>query len=321
MNPKKLLSLPAATLLTLALAPAGDAGQKRVDVGNGGSFFALRDAPINLGDHVAWVLVNGGHTVTSGLGNSDPEVGLLFDASLGIGSGAAFSWRCNLLTRVRYFCRPHVNDGMFGSLLVSASGVNVSSFRISEVQYNEASGLDRIEIVNLGGGSGDLGKYRVAISGTTAATVPLVSVVVLQGASPGRVVIHTNENLASTQTDLYMPGIGDLPATGSVALYMPNTVAGHTSLTNATQVIDFVQWGAGSQVNSATAVQAGVWPSVGDFVPAVPAAGGYDLAFCGTESQRGPGFWQVALPNFRSQAICATPARTSSWGRVKLLYR
>ena len=319
MKPRNLLSLPAATLLALGLGPASDAGQRRVDVGSGGDLFAPRDASINLGDHVAWVLVNGGHTVTSGLGNSDPEMGQLFDVPLG--SGQAFSWRCNLLTRVRYFCKPHIGNGMFGSLVVSASGVNVSSFRISEVQYNEASGLDRIEIANLGGGSGDLGRYRVAINGTTAAAVPIGSVVVLQGASPGRVVIHTNENLASTQTDLYMPGIGDLPATGSVALYMPNTAAGHTSLTNATQIIDFVQWGAGSQPNAATAVQAGVWPSVSDFVPAVPAAGGYDLAFCGTESQRGPGFWQVALPNFRSQAICATPARTSSWGRVKLLYR
>ena len=319
MNPRRLLSLPAATLLTLALAPAGDAGQRRVDVGSGGSLFAPRDASINLGDHVAWVLVNGGHTVTSGLGNSDPEAELLFDVPLG--SGHAFSWRSDVLTRVRYFCRPHIGDGMFGSLFVSASGVSVSSFRITEVQYNEGSGLDRIEIANLGGGSGDLGRYRVAISGTTAATVPLVSVVVLQGASPGRVVIHTNENLASTQTDLYLPGIGDLPAAGSVALYMPNTAPAHTSLTNATQIIDFVQWGAGTQANAATAVQAGVWPSVSDFVPAVPAGGDYDLAFCGTESQRGPGFWQVSHPNFRSQAICATPARTSTWGRVKLLYR
>jgi hypothetical protein len=118
-----------------------------------------------------------------------------------------------------------------------------------------------------------------------------------------------------------MPTIGDLPTSGSVALYAPNTVPGETVLTDETQIIDFVQWGAGSQPNAATAVLAGVWPAAGDFVPAVPDLGDYDLAFCGTATQRGVSFWNVAHPNFRSQAICATPAQASSWGRIKLLYR
>jgi hypothetical protein len=92
-------------------------------------------------------------------------------------------------------------------------------------------------------------------------------------------------------------------------------------LTDATQMVDFVQWGASGQPNAATAVAAGLWPSTGEFVDPVPLAGDYDLAFCGLATDHGKASWSVAHPNFRSQPLCATPTETTTWGRVKLLYR
>ena len=313
--------LLAAAAISFLLAPVASAGQRRVEVGFGGNLFSPPNITLNLGDHVTWVWAGGLHSVTSGTGPTDPFVGQDFDSAILNGANQAMTYHSDVLGTIPYFCDPHFPVGMTGALQVSASGVNVASFRISEVQYNAAGGLDRIEIANLGNDSGDLGLFRIAINGTTAITIPTSSILVLAGGSPGRVVIHTNQSGSNTPTQLFMPTIGDLPATGSVALYAPTTVPGETVLNDESQLIDFVQWGAGSQANSGTAVLAGVWPAVGDFVPAVPALGDYDLAFCGTAAQRGVSFWNVAHPNFRSQAICATPTQASSWGRIKLLYR
>jgi len=313
--------LAAASISLLVLALCAQAGQRRVDVGSGGFSFAPATQTLNNGDQVTWVWVGGGHTVTNGTDPAlDPNAGLIFNSDFLNGTPNAFSWKADRTGPVPFYCDPHFSFGMTGVLQISASGVNVSSFRITEVQYDEATGKDRVEIANLGGDIGDLGRYRISINGTTSALVPLNSVSVLSGSSPGRVVIHTNEGTAgSTSTSLFM-SIGDLPTTGSVALYVPNTKTG-TSLTDATQIVDFVQWGASNQPNAATAVAAGVWPSTAEFVDPVPVIGNYDLAFCGTESQRGKAFWSVAHPNFRTQGLCATPTQATSWGRIKLLYR
>jgi plastocyanin len=320
MSASRLRSSLAATSILLLLAPGLNAGQRRVDVGTGGFSFGPQDQTLNVGDQVTWIWVGNNHSVENGTDpNSDPNAGTIFNTPA-VFSTAAFTWKADRTGTIPYFCNPHFGSGMTGSLAISASGVNVSSFRITEVQYNDASGHDRIEIANLGGDFGDLGRYRISINGTTAAQVPFSSVSVVSGSSPGRVVIHTNEGTSgSTATNLFMGGIGDLPATGSVTLYAPNTI--NTSLTDATQIVDFVQWGAGSQPNAATAVAAGVWPSVGEFVNAVPVNGNYDLAFCGVVSDRGASHWDVAHPNFRTQSLCATPTQASTWGRIKLLYR
>jgi plastocyanin len=313
--------LAAVPISLLLLALGANAGQRRVDVGASGGFsFGPPAQTLNNGDQVTWVWVGGGHSVTNGTDPALPGAGTIFNSNVLNGTPNAFTWKADRAGSVPYYCDPHFAFGMTGSLQISASGVSVSSFRITEVQYDEATGKDRIEIANLGSDFGDLGRYRISVNGTTSALVPLNSVSVLSGGSPGRVVIHTNEGTSgSTSTSLFM-SIGDLPTSGSVALYVPNTKAG-TSLTDATQIVDFVQWGASSQPNAATAVAAGVWPSTAEFVDPVPVIGNYDLAFCGTESQRGKTFWNVAHPNFRSQSLCATPTRASSWGRIKLLYR
>ena len=319
--PVSALVLLAAGAISFLLTTVANAGQRRVEVGFGGNFFSPSNTTLNVGDHVTWVWAGGGHTVTNGTDPTDPNAGQDFDSGFLNGANQAMTWHCDVLGTIPYYCDPHRTQGMTGSLQVSALGVNVASFRISEVQYNAAGNLDRIEIANLGNDSGDLGRYRIAINGTTAITIPTSSILVLSGATPGRVVIHTNQSGTNTPTSLFMPTIGNLPDIGSVALYAPTTVAAEVVLTDETQLIDFVQWGAGNQANSATAFLAGVWPAVADFVPAVPALGDYDLAFCGNSTQRGVSFWNVAHPNFNSQAICATPTQASSWGRIKLLYR
>ena len=310
--------MAAAVLLLSALA--ADAGQRRVDVGFGGNNFVPQfDTPLNNGDHVTFVWAGGGHTATSGTDPGDPNAGSLFDSGFLSGAGQAFTWKANQTGTIPFYCDPHVGFGMTGSLAISASDVSVSDFRISEVQYNAVGGLDRIEIANLGSDAGNLGRYRIAINGSTSVPVPLGSVIVLSG---GRVVIHTNEGTSgSTQTNLFMGGIGDLPTTGSVALYAPNTQPG-TTLLDFTQIVDFVQWGAGGQANSVTAFAGAVWVDATDFVPAVPAAGNYDIVFCATVSDPRNSFnWKVAHPNFGSGVLCSTPTRASTWGRIKVLYR
>ena len=269
-----LFALLAAGAISFFLPPVANAGQRRVEVGFGGSLFQPDNITLNVGDHVTWVWASPGHTVTSGSDPADPNAGQDFDSGLLNSANSAMTWHCDVQGNLPYYCDPHYFSGMTGVLLVSASGVNVASFRISEVQYNAAGGLDRIEIANLGNDSGDLGRYRIAINGTTAVTISNSSILVLSGGSPGRVVIHTNQSGANTPTQLFLPTIGDLPDIGSVALYAPNTAPGQTVLTDETQLIDFVQWGAGNQANAATAVLAGVWPAVGDFVAVVPALGG-----------------------------------------------
>jgi hypothetical protein len=60
--------------------------------------------------------------------------------------------------------------------------------------------------------------------------------------------------------------------------------------------------------------------TTGEFVAGVdnPA---YSIAFCGTAAQHGLGSWSVALANFSTQPPCSTPVATTSWGRIKILYR
>jgi hypothetical protein len=83
-------------------------------------------------------------------------------------------------------------------------------------------------------------------------------------------------------------------------------------------MVDFVQWGGPAQLNEATAVTAGFW-SAGTFVDAV--ADGHTLEFCGSAAVHGLASWQGSPVPTPGTANCLTPARTSSWGRIKVLYR
>jgi hypothetical protein len=230
--------------------------------------------------------------------------------------GTAFTWKATVTGTRTFFCAQHA-PGMQGLLQISASGIGVADFRITEVQYSATSGLDRIEISNLGAGDGDLGRFRISVGTGTQSVVPLNSVPVPTG---GRMTIHTHEAGTNNATNLYMSGLGDLPAaSGSVALFAPQAQGGVLGALSVPLMVDYVQWGAAGKPNEATANSAGFW-TTGDFVGGVdnPA---YSIAFCGTASDHGVGSWAVALANFSTQPPCSTPVAATSWGRIKILYR
>ena len=206
---------------------------------------------------------------------------------------------------------------MAGSLnLVSTGAAGVADFRITEVQFNAAGNLDLIEIANIGS-AGNLGKYRLKASGFAVQTLQVGTSTDIVVAGGGRVVLHCGTTGTNTATDLFLPAITNLPASGSAALYVPNTVT--TSLALADQMIDFVQWGAGGQENEATAQAAGFW-NAGAAITNVAA--GHSIEFCGQPGQYGATQWhEISTPNFGADGNCATPTFSTTWGRIKTLYR
>ena len=305
-----------AMFVCLVLAPAGRAGQVHVDVRS--RTFDPPTILLNQGDQVVWVWHADRHSVTSGTGI--PGDGLFDSGPLFYNStsGTAFSWKSDRVDTLAYYCTPHLADGHTGTLMIPNSSVAVADFRITEVQYTVTGGLDLIEISNLGNADGDLGRYRVAASNGTAATVPVDSFQVRAGE---RVTVHVDSSGINVEpTDLYLPTLLDLPTTGSLALYVPNTTP-FASLNDATQIVDFVQWGAGGQSREATAVAAGYW-SAGQFIPTVGVAS-HSIEFCGGPADRGRLNWEeIASPNFGSNGNCSTtPTLPTTWGRLKSLYR
>jgi plastocyanin len=305
------LALVIATRLALAVT-AASAGQVRVNLAS--LSFNPGTASANLGDRIVWIWTSGTHTVTSGDGNTGTPDGIFNSGNLGI-SSAAYSWKSTVSGSIPYYCIVH-GALMLGTLDIADSGTPVSDFRLAEVQFNAAGNLDQIEIVNLGA-AGNLGKYRLKIAGVGVQTLQIGVSTDIAVAGGGRIVLHFNASGTNTASDLFFPGIADLPPTGSAALYVPNTV--NTALTLADQMIDFVQWGAGGQENQATAVTAGFW-SAGAAITNVAA--GHSIEFCGQPGQYGAGFWhEISPPNFGSYDNCTTPTFSTTWGRIKTLYR
>lgn len=83
-------------------------------------FFDPQEVTVPVGGEVIWSRVAGTHTVTSGTGSGDPEVGNLFDEPI---SAAApfFAFTFNDPGFVPYFCRPHEFANMNGSVIVAAT--------------------------------------------------------------------------------------------------------------------------------------------------------------------------------------------------------
>jgi plastocyanin len=108
-----------ATLLILliALAPPGAGAQTTHTVTQTGTSFSPANLVIEVGDTVRWVWTSLAHTVTSGTGASDPNVGALFDAALNSFS-PQFQFTFNQAGTVPYFCRPHELGGMTGTIVV-----------------------------------------------------------------------------------------------------------------------------------------------------------------------------------------------------------
>lgn len=311
MSRPVLLSVLA--LAACALAATGAAAkQLRVNVSN--FLFNPATATVNAGDHVVWIWTGGTHNVVSGNAATGTPDGLFSSGALT--SGSTWNWKSDIPRNAPYYCELHAPN-MAGTVSVLASGAaGLSDFRITEVQFNAAGNLDLIEIANLGS-SGNLGRYRLKVSGFAVQTLQIGTSTDIVVPGAGRVVLHCNTTGTNTATNLFLPAITDLPANGSVALYVPNTI--NTSLALANQMLDFVQWGAAGQENEATAQAAGFW-NAGTAITGVAA--GHSIEFCGDPGQYGVTQWnEISTPNFGSDGNCATPAFTTTWGRIKTLYR
>jgi plastocyanin len=311
--PSRLLRFGLLVTACALVAGAAAARQIRVSVSN--FAFSPATVTVNAGDHVVWVWTGGTHNVVSGDG-----VGQIADGEFTSGGVAGipttYSWKSVAPTTEPYYCELHA-PGMVGTVNVVASGATgLSDFRISEVQFNAAGNLDLVEIENIGS-PGNMGRYRLKVSGLPVQTLQIGSSPDLAVPGAGHVVLHCNATGTSTATDLFLPAITNLPANGSIALYVPNTSV--TNLSTASQLIDFVQWGAGAQENESVAVAAGLW-TAGAAITNV--ADGHSIERCGDPGQYGAGFWhEISTPNFGSDGNCATPTFSTTWGRIKSLYR
>jgi len=313
-------------LLALAASHAF-AGQVRVTVGQSGSnVFSPYKININQGDQVVWVWA-GFHNVASSAAPSDSTApdGVIFDSDPG-GFGqpntTRFSWKSDRTGHVPYSCIVHspvMNGHIFIVPLTSPPTNPVADIRLGEVQFNVPGGQDLIEIANLGAAAGDLRSYRIATAATgTGVTIVNTDFPIAAGA---RVTIHTGVAGANTATDIFAPGIGNLnDAAGSVALYVPSTLAPQNALTNTNLLIDFVQWGASGQSNETTAATAGFW-GAGTSINGVAA--GHSIEYCANATlDHGANHWaEVAIPNFGSNGNCSTPVAEETWGKLKIIYR
>ncbi|MBI5170284.1 MAG: hypothetical protein HZA61_12420 [Candidatus Eisenbacteria bacterium] len=325
----RMLRTTAAAFALLALAtPFAAARQIRINVTN--FDFTPRYASMSQGDHAVWIWDTTPHTVTQGDTANVPVTPTpgtakfnSGDAAISGNSGptsAAYSWKANATGLIEYYCIPHW-PAMVGGLDVVASGAQgLSDFRITEVQYNVAGNADLIEITNLGA-TGDLGMYRLKVSGAGAATGNLLrngSSRTLPVAAGAKFIVHLNASGINDANNLYLSGITGLPdAAGSVALYVPNSV--NTSLALSSMLIDFVSWGSGGQENEATAVSASLW-STSTAVPLVNP--GSSIEFCGQGGQYGAARWyENPTPNFGGSDNCLTPVTPTTWGRIKVLFR
>ncbi len=300
--------------ITLGFAAVADAGQVRVTIVSNVTGFVPRAINANVGDKIVWVAATSSHTTTSGDSLTVTPDGR-WDSGF-VGSGAGFMWRVTGTGTFLYYCTPHA-PLMAGRVIVNGSAIDVSDFRITEVQYNEAAGHDLIEITNMGTAAGDLGRYRLSIGAGAATVIPFSNVALGPGAT---MTIHTNETGINTATDFFVSAVGNLPdPSGALALYVPALTA-TGGLASADQMVDYVEWGAGGGANEATAMSAGYW-GAGQSVPVV--AVGNSIEFCGSASVHDVNRWfDNPTPNFSGAADnCATPVHTSTWGRLKALYR
>jgi plastocyanin len=120
--PRPATSLAALVALSIVAAcPAGALASTTVVTIEGFSF-TPRDVVIAVGDTVKWVLVDGFHTTTNGLDNSDPAAGTLWDEMIGSGS---FSYAFTAIGHYPYFCRFHEALDMKGSVKVTRRAISV----------------------------------------------------------------------------------------------------------------------------------------------------------------------------------------------------
>ena len=103
--------------LAVALFGVGTVFAATHTVNQVGNSFQPDDLSISVGDTVEWVHSAGIHTVTSGTGPTDPDVGLLLDEPL-TAANPLVTFTFNDAGDVPYFCDPHFLFGMVGIIRV-----------------------------------------------------------------------------------------------------------------------------------------------------------------------------------------------------------
>ncbi|NNE07301.1 MAG: hypothetical protein HKN20_01940 [Gemmatimonadetes bacterium] len=91
------------------------------DVTQIGLLFSPANVNIRQGDTVRWTWNDGPHTVTSGTGFADPNVGALFDAPLDSANITFLYTFTDTLGTYPYHCIPHQLEGMNGTVTVEAN--------------------------------------------------------------------------------------------------------------------------------------------------------------------------------------------------------
>ncbi|MGE4650665.1 MAG: plastocyanin/azurin family copper-binding protein [Myxococcota bacterium] len=109
-----LVLAPIALSAALLLTGAAQAATHNVAVGPG-FLFVPADITVNQGDTVVWTWEGGSHTVTSGTGPADPNVGVEFSSGAATTVvGTTFSHTFNSVGDFDYFCIPHFAFAMTG---------------------------------------------------------------------------------------------------------------------------------------------------------------------------------------------------------------
>jgi len=142
-------------------------------------------------------------------------------------------------------------------------------FDITEVVPDPAAGEDQIvEITNATDTTQNAAGWNICIQLTYFA-IPGPSLMLDPGES---VKVHVGVGGQNTSSDVFtgvnFPSLS--AADDSVSLYIPGS--GLFFFTNANNIRDFVQWGAGNQPRANVATNAGIWPAIGVFTP-VPGTG------------------------------------------------
>jgi plastocyanin len=325
-----LLPPAAVTLLALLLAAPAIAGQLGVTVSPGGLLqFTPANVTVNPGDQVFWIWQGSGHTVTSGTAGTAAGDGTFRSSTSANLSGDAFFWKSAASGTFQYYCFPHFGFNMKGAIAINPAGSSsVADFRITEVEFAVGGG-QRVQISNLGTNLDFIDMFRVTSQSGASVALPVNAIAIGAGSS---VTLHLGASGTNDATNVFVPAAPTLTAAGSFALYVPNTTTGPggstapASLTDANQMVDYVEWGTPGQAaspNRSTAVSANFWgPTDVVNVTDLPNGGlNYSISFCGLRGQYGATFWNKTTPNFGAGPICTTASRPSTWGRIKSLYR
>lgn len=200
---------------------------------------------------------------------------------------------------------------ILAAVLVSPAAAG--DVRISEILANPFGanvGQQKVELRNFGTSQVVIGDWRVA-NEFDSLTLPAGLTL-----APGEIlVLRISANGPNTSNQIYT---GDNWAPlgvvqGSFALYGPSG-----SFDNPAVMMDFVEWGAGDQLGESVASDAGLWPA-GDFVPL--NSEGNSIQLCNRQVT-GAGAWLEGQGDtIGGVNNCSTPVTSSTWGKVKDIYR